>query len=94
MGRQCLSFFMQRAIRGDCVAWNPLMAPQAILTNIIGKMGEGSYLDPIPSHISGNLGELTNSIISTPKAMNSKAMANTGYMRPIILSIGRSVANT
>ena len=31
---------MQRAIIGDCVAWNPEIAPQAIDTNIMGKVGQ------------------------------------------------------
>ena len=59
MGRQCFSFFMQRAMSGDCVAWNPLIAPQAMLTNIMGKMGDLSYLVPKPSHISGRAGDFT-----------------------------------
>ena len=33
---------MQRAIIGDCVAWNPEIAPQAIDTNIMGKIGRPS----------------------------------------------------
>ena len=30
---------MQRAIMGDCVAWKPEMAPQAMVTNSSGQSG-------------------------------------------------------
>lgn len=53
------SFVIQRAISGDWVAWKPLIAPQAMEMNIIGKIGFFSYLVPNPFHISGKSGLFT-----------------------------------
>ena len=50
---------MQRAIIGDWVAWKPEIAPQAMLTNIIGKMGSVAAAGCVfrtPSHNSGSAG--------------------------------------
>ena len=61
----CFSDFMQRAIRGDCVAWKPEMAPQATVMNMKDQMGVplGCMLVKL-SQISG----ITYSgLVSTPK---------------------------
>ena len=70
---------MHLAINGLWVAWKPDMAPQAMLTNIIGKIGrpEGCW-SRRPSVNSGKAGCLTNNITNMPTAMNSSAIANKG----------------
>lgn len=53
---------MQRAIKGLCVAWKPLIAPHAMLTNMMGKTGSAEALGWVfcnPSHTSGSAGWLT-----------------------------------
>ena len=70
---------MQRAMRGLCVAWKPLMAPQAIVINRQGKMLFGVSAGTLsPSHTSGMSGCYTNSITSRAEAMNSSEKAKTG----------------
>lgn len=53
---------MQRAIIGDCVAWNPESAPQAIVMKSIGKSGVVSAFGCVfisPSVTSGRAGICT-----------------------------------
>ena len=72
---------MHRAIRGDCVAWKPEMAPQAMETNIIGKMGFANELSDLlcsPCQNSGTAGCLTYIIIIMPKAMISRQTVKSG----------------
>ena len=45
-----------------------------------------------PVHSSGRLGHFTKSITSRAAAMNNSEKANSGYILPIILSIGSIVA--
>ncbi len=87
---------MQRAISGLCVAWKPLMAPHAMEMNKQGNMGL-LVRDPpgvfrSPSQTSGISGNLTNSTTISATAMKIRANANMGYMRPMILPTGSSVA--
>jgi hypothetical protein len=42
MLRDWLSDVMQRAIMGDCVAWKPDMAPQAMVVKSMGTIGNFS----------------------------------------------------
>ena len=71
---------MQRAMSGDCVAWNPLMAPQAMEMNISGKIGcpGARFFMPPASQNSGSAGCFTKSIARMPTAMNSSAAAKRG----------------
>ena len=74
---------MQRAIIGLCVAWKPLIAPQAIVMKRHGKIGcpltptEGPML-PIPSQNSGIEGQRTSRPTKRETAMNSSEKANSG----------------
>ena len=87
------SLLMQRAIKGLCVAWKPLMAPQAMVMNRQGKILFGVRAGTLkPSHNSGMSGCFTNSITNKAPAMNSSEKAKSGYTLPIILSIGSIVA--
>ena len=97
MGRACRSFFTQRAMRGLCVAWNPLMAPQAMVMKRQGKTGSekpkvSCPILPNPSQTSGKVGIFTNITTIKANAMKIREKANKGYTFPIILSIGIIVA--
>ena len=73
---------MQRAISGLCVAWKPLIAPQAMEMNRHGKIGFLVSAPPgvslSPSHTSGMSGNLTNSTTISEMAMKIRAKANSG----------------
>ena len=84
---------MQRAISGLCVAWNPLIAPQAIVMNRQGNIGPAAGLMLLrPSVSSGSCGHFIISTTRSATAMKSMAIANSGYIFPIILSMGSIVA--
>jgi hypothetical protein len=99
---------MQRAISGLCVAWKPEIAPQAIVMKRHGNIGSLAIKLSVPrmdvgwlrllaarlSHNSGIAGCFMKSPTRSAAAMNSREKANSGYILPIILSIGRSVAIT
>ena len=58
-----------------------------------GKMGVAAdVLLARPSQSSGIAGHFTKRHTIRPAAMNSSATANTGYILPMILSIGSMVA--
>ena len=92
MGRAKRSDVMQRAMSGLCVAWKPLIAPQAIVRNRQGNKGlllknvlvphseAGVFLLEASKslHISGKAGILTNSMAISANAMNMSEMANNG----------------
>ncbi len=99
MGRARFSEAMQRAIMGLCVAWKPLIAPQAMVMHRAGKMSSLNVsgcvsLPRLPklSQISGRVGNFTSSTIVSDTAMKMRATANTGYILPMTLSIGSIVA--
>ena len=83
---------MQRAIKGLCVAWKPLMAPQAIVMNRQGTMGLFAMNVSLPSHAgfgfrlaaerslhsSGIVGCFTKRPTNRANAMNSNEKANNG----------------
>ena len=100
MGRPIFSLFRQRAMSGLCVAWNPLIAPQAMVMKRQGKIlsvndGSCSFaILPRPSHSSGSTGILMRSITMRATAMKSREKENMGYILPIILSMGSIVATT
>ena len=81
MGRACFSLTMQRAMRGLCVAWKPLMAPQAMEMNIMGNTGLvsacGWWFDR-PSHTSGMSTPCTTKATTMATAMASSRMPKTG----------------
>ena len=84
-------------MRGLWVEWKPETAPQAIVMNRQGKIGwsfSATLPDhpPSPSHSSGIEGHFTTRQTRSAAAMKRRATENTGYIRPMILSIGRSVA--
>ena len=105
-GLPSFSLFIQRAINGLWVAWKPLMAPQAMVMKRHGKIGLFWTNGSVPSHAgfslrlqearllhsSGKVGHLMNSPIISAPAIKSSEKAKRGYIFPIILSIGRSVA--
>ena len=79
MGRPWCSLFMQRAMSGLCVAWKPLMAPQAMVMNRQGKTAFGVNASPgSPSQSSGIAGHFTKSITSSAPAMNIREKAKRG----------------
>ncbi len=75
---------MHRAIIGDCVAWNPDMAPQAMEMKSIGKMGcvarvPSGYLFARPPAKGSGMEASPSSITHTrATAMNSSTAANRG----------------
>ena len=73
---------MQRAISGLCVAWKPLMAPQAMEMNRQGKIGFWVSAPPgvlrSPSHTSGMSGNLTKRTTISATAMKIRAKAKSG----------------
>ena len=84
---------MHLAMSGLCVAWKPLIAPQAMVMNRQGKIvPDFGLMLARPSVSSGSDGHLTNSTTISATAMNSMAMAKNGYILPMILSIGSIVA--
>ena len=80
------------------------MAPQAIVMKRQGKIGFLATKASTPNQLvfrllfaislqsSGKSGILTKSPTIRAPAINKREMANRGYILPIILSIGRSVA--
>ena len=94
------------AISGFHATQSPLMAPQAMVMKRHGKIGLFWTNGSVPSHAgfslrlqearllhnSGKVGHLMNSPIISAPAMKSSEKAKRGYIFPIILSIGRSVA--
>ena len=84
MGRPMRSLFMQRPISGLCVAWKPLMAPQAMVMKRQGNSWfdhEGSTvraLLPRPSHNYGISGHLARSTTINAAAIKSREKANSG----------------
>ena len=74
---------MQRAINGLCVAWKPLMAPQATVMKSAGKMLSFSSNRSMPmfskwSQSSGNTGIFTYRQAISATAMNNRAKAKMG----------------
>ena len=72
---------MQRAISGDCVAWNPEMAPQAMVVKSIGTIGK-FFASAIQFSKEVNSGMVYSPPKATPlripRAMNSNAKPKTG----------------
>ena len=78
---------------GLCVAWNPLTAPHAMVMNRHGNMGpDAGLMFERPSVSSGSDGHFTISTTMSATAMKSMATAKRGYILPMILSMGSSVA--
>ena len=72
---------MQRAISGDCVAWKPEIAPQAMEMNIIGKMGllgASGWRFCRPLHSSGISGLYKMNATTIATAIPSSRMPKTG----------------
>ena len=80
-------------IIGDCVAWNPEIAPQATVININGQIGfpSGCKLLKVISGI-GFVPLLKIVAPAIPTAIIIRHAPKIGYNFPIILSIGSNVA--
>jgi hypothetical protein len=82
---------------GDCVAWKPDIAPQAIVVKSIGIMGKFSesaiwfFSDVSSGMVYVPL--LKKSIRRILSAITSSAIPKRGYMRPMSLSMGNRVAS-
>ena len=78
------SLFMHLPISGLCVAWNPLMAPQAMVMKRQGynwldqEESTVSALLPRPSHNSGTEGHLRNNTTIKAPAIKSSEKAKMG----------------
>ena len=72
---------MQRAISGDCVAWNPEMAPQAMVVKSIGTIGK-FFASAMQFSKEVNSGMVysppKSNTTRIPRAMNSSAKPKTG----------------
>ena len=105
-GSPSCSVFRQRAISGDCVAWKPLTAPQAMVMNITGKSGKSAGWRLWKKSRSGstsiegmciqygmNSAKGARSITPRmPTTMMIRATEKRGYTFPMMAWMGRMVA--
>ena len=95
--RPLVSFSTQRAINGDCVAWKPDTAPQAMVMNSAGQSGMSfgfKFWKKSPACTLGSKVCSLDRIIAKarPNDMKNSKAPKKGYKRPIILSTGTTVA--